>query len=79
MSLILGDLSPHEAILAAFGSHRKCSADASRTTTAGTLRAVGFRVEHTPRLPASPLHVSVYWDGEWDDDVQRAFGGCFDR
>jgi len=38
----------------------------------------GFRVVHTPVLPLSPNHVSVYWDDEWDDGVSMMFDGCFD-
>lgn len=77
LSLLRGALTPHEAMTAAFGTHRKCHRDAARQTTAGTLREVGFRVEHTPRYPLSPDHVSVYWSGDWDDDVGDLFDGCF--
>lgn len=79
LSLLDGSFGPHDANYNAFGYHPNCKRDASRETTVGRLRDVGFRVEHTPRLPRSPLHVSVYWDeSEWDDDVAIAFSKCFD-
>lgn len=76
MSLLLGALDPAAAATARHGGPPK-PRDASRLTTAGTLRLEGFRVEHTPRLPRSPLHVSVYWDGEWDDEVALRYDSCF--
>lgn len=78
MSLLLGALDPAAAATARHGGAPK-PRDASRLTTAGTLRLEGFRVEHTPRLPRSPLHVSVYWDGEWDGGVAVKFDSCFER
>ncbi len=77
MSLLCGALDPGAAATARHGNPPR-PRDAARLTTAGTLRAEGFRVEHTPRLPSSPLHVSVYWDGEWDDEVANKFDSCFE-
>lgn len=78
MSLLDGALSPGDAARARHGQAPK-PRDAARATTAGRLRQEGFRVEHTPRMPMSQLHVSVYWDGEWDDDVAMAFDSCFGK
>lgn len=54
-----------------------------RITTAGDLRALGFRVEHSP-AKANPLHVSVYApmiesgdSADWDDDLAKRFDACF--
>lgn len=27
----------------------------------------------------SKNHVSVYWDGEWDEEVMELFDSCFDE
>lgn len=79
MSLIRGTLTPEEAGRARFGRrHVPKGRDAARQTTAGRLRMAGFRVEHTPRLPMSPDHVSVFWDtGHWDESVAKLFEECF--
>jgi hypothetical protein len=79
MSLIRGRLSPEEAGVARLGPpSRRSRRDAARHTTARRLRAAGFRVEHTPRFPRSPWHVSVYWDhGEWNEDTAKLFDRCF--
>ena len=78
MSLLDGALSPAAAASARRFTQPPQPRDAARWTTAGTLRSKGFRIEHTPRLPRSPLHVSVYWEhGEWDDGVAMAFDSCF--
>lgn len=78
MSLIRGRLTAEEAGRARLGLSRNPRRDAARHTTAGRLREAGFRVEHTPRLPGSPWHVSVFWDhGIWDADVGKSFEACF--
>lgn len=79
LSTILGALGPSDAQAEAYGPGRPPEPrDASRQTTVGKLSEQGFRVVHTPVLPLSPNHVSVYWDNEWDDDVSMMFDGCFD-
>ena len=80
MSVLLGTFAPSEAQIEAYGpGHGPKPRDAVRRTTAGRLREAGFRVVHTPRVPMSPNHVSVYWDGDWDDDVTAVFDECFDE
>jgi hypothetical protein len=82
LSLIRGRLHPNAAGDVIYG-HRGASQlarDAARHTTVERLTEIGFRVEHTPRFPASPLHVSVFWDhGEWDKAVADLFDKCFDE
>jgi hypothetical protein len=78
MSLIRGRLSPEEAGVARLGRARRSRRDAARHTTARRLRVAGFRVEHTPRFPRAPMHVSVYWDrGHWNEETAKLFDGCF--
>jgi hypothetical protein len=79
ISFILGKLSPVEARKIAFGAGTplRPGYDAVRHAQAGTLRSVGFRVDHTPRHGGSRLHVSVFWDGgEWDDTVAELLHSC---
>jgi len=81
MSLILGEVTPNEAGAIRFRGPRTAkdlSRDAVRTTTAGTLRAAGFVVFHTPRR-LNRRHVSVYRDEQWDDVVAMKFDRCFGR
>lgn len=81
MSTVLGKLNPLAAHEAAYGSRdRPTGREACRHAQVGTLRGMGFRVDHTPRLPKSPLHVSVYWlDGDWDDAVADRFTLAFEQ
>ncbi len=79
VSWVLGELLPREARRAAFGdlTTHNPGRDAVRHAQVECLRSKGFRVEHDPyRL--SPLHVSVYWDGEgdWDDKVGDLLHSC---
>lgn len=80
ISMCLGRLTPAEARVTAFGAYvrLKPGRDAVRYFRVGTLRQAGFRVEHTPRHPGSPSHVSVFWDGdnEWDDTVAELLHSC---
>ncbi len=80
LSMVLGRLSAREVRLAAYGSWTGLTPkkDAVRHVLVGTLKDAGFRVEHTPRWPGSPLHVSVFWDGEegWDDRVAGLLDAC---
>lgn len=73
ISMVLGRLTPLEVKQAAYGKKSTAEPrDAVRHVQAGALRSAGFRVEHTPRHPGSPLHVSVFWNDEdtpWDDKV----------
>jgi hypothetical protein len=80
MSLLDGRFSPDEAGELRFGHRRRNQRhpNAARYTTAGKLRNEGFQVTHTPRLPMSPNHVSVTWDGDWDGEVAGRFDACFD-
>lgn len=54
----------------------------ARYTTAGTLRAAGFRVTHSPTR-GNPLHVSVFppsgphGPGDWDEGMATSFDKCF--
>jgi hypothetical protein len=80
MSVIRGLLTAEEAGNVRLGTRPRRRPDAARSTRVGTLREAGFRVEHTPRLPRSPDHVSVFWDaGEWDASVGAKFEACFDQ
>lgn len=78
LSLQLGWLSAWEVHIASYGGGRaKRGNEAVRRFQAGNLRVKGFRVEHTPRYPASPSHVSVFWDhGEWNDNVASMLDAC---
>lgn len=49
----------------------------ARHTTAGTLRAAGFMVFHSPSKK-NPRHVSAQWPESWDDRVSEAFDECFE-
>lgn len=78
VSMLLGRLSASDAELAAFGPYRPPDRRrAVRHSQAGTLRAAGFRVEHTPKLGTED-HVSVFWDGEgvWDERVGALLDAC---
>jgi hypothetical protein len=57
-----------------------------RSTTAGTLRAAGFAVVHTPGAIVNGPHVSVVWPGAqpldqhvatWSPEVSAKFDSCF--
>jgi hypothetical protein len=74
VSLIMGNLTGPVAgaVVRANGPYGD-GTDAARTTTAGTLRAHGFRPSHSPSK-GNPLHVSVAAEREWDED---AFDRCF--
>ena len=79
LSMLLGVISPVDARRHAFGATAmKPGRNAARRVRVGGLRSAGFRVEHTPRHPGSPLHVSVFWDGEdgWDDKVAVLLDDC---
>ncbi len=55
--------------------------DRVRYTTAGVLRAAGFRVQHTPTA-RNPDHVSIsvpLGHVEWDTEQELAFIGVFDE
>lgn len=76
LSLLLGSFDdPGDAAALAFGRSPE-KRDATRETTASALKGAGFTVAHTPN-PRNPDHVSVYWDGDWDDDVGTRFNDCF--
>lgn len=56
-----------------------------RLTTVGALRAVGFRVVHSP-TKSNRLHVSIYSPlteagepTEWDDELACRFRACFTK
>jgi hypothetical protein len=79
LSFILGKFAPAEARRIAYGTLTRLRPgyDAVRYVKAGTLRSVGFRVDHTPRHGGGLLHVSVFWDGgEWDDTVAELLHSC---
>jgi hypothetical protein len=81
ISMILGEV---DASAAAILVTRYFAPDAiSRVTTVGRLRAVGFRVVHSP-TKTNRLHVSVYpplteagEGAEWDDELASLFNACF--
>lgn len=77
ISFVLGQLGPSQARLTAFGSLTRMhpGRDAVRHVKVGTLRSAGFRVEHTPRR-GSLDHVSVFYDGEWDDTTEDLLHSC---
>lgn len=78
MSMIRGRVGAERAGELRLGSSRRPERDAARHALAGRFRAAGFRVEHTPRYPRTPWHVSIFWDhGEWDSDVAKLFNSCF--
>ncbi|GAB3818703.1 hypothetical protein GCM10027605_71740 [Micromonospora zhanjiangensis] len=80
MSLLLGRLGVKEAAKLVFKWQHPLSA--VRYTTAGTLRARGFVVRHTPS-PSIPQHTSVLAPTlggepiEWDEDLAKIFAECF--
>jgi len=80
VSLILGRMDPVTARKTAYGALTRFrpGRDAVRHVQAGSLRSVGFRVEHTPRHGGSLLHVSVFRDGtsDWDDTVEDSLHSC---
>src|SRR5260221_10719341 len=82
VSLTAGELSAADAcFLWHMGlgkrSEKSMRGDVARRATAGRLRELRFRVEHTPDL-ANPDHVSAYWDhGEWDAKVADLFCRAF--
>lgn len=76
VSVLLGGWHPLEASRKVRGIALEDGTDAARYTTAGTLRAQGFRVTHTPGY-RNPDHVSVHFSGEWDEQVCEAFDRCF--
>jgi hypothetical protein len=76
VSLLLGGWHPLEASRKVRGIALEDGTDAARYTTAGTLRANGFRVTHTPGY-RNRDHVSVHFDGVWDEQVCEAFDRCF--
>jgi hypothetical protein len=82
VSVSRGRLTPNEAGSERTSGRRReadMRRDAARHTTVQRLRDSGFRVEYTPRRPASLRHVSIYWDsGTWDDEVAARFDACFD-
>lgn len=81
LSMILGEV---DALAAAVLVTRYLSPAAlARTTTAGRLRAAGFRVVHSP-TKTNRLHVSVFppatgsgEPAEWDDELASLFNSCF--
>lgn len=76
LSMLWGWLSVAEATAAVRGRHPTPDRDAVRYTTAGTLRAEGFTVEHTPRL-RNRNHVSVTLNGDWDASMCQALDASF--
>lgn len=56
---------------------REPTRDAARYTTARGLRAMGFKVEHTPSR-MNPSHVSISCPHGWTEDMKVVFDGCFD-
>lgn len=80
MSLILGRV---DAATASKAVRRISVANAIvRYSTAGTFRAKGFTVTHTP-TPKRANHVSVFPPmigdklAEWDNDMAKLFDSCF--
>ena len=81
ISMILGEV---DASAAAILVTRYFAVGAtSRVTTVGRLRAVGFRVVHSP-TKTNRLHVSVFpplteagEPAEWDDQLATLFNACF--
>lgn len=79
--MILGEV---DALAAAVLVTRYLSPAAlARTTTAGRLRAAGFRVVHSP-TKTNRLHVSVFppatgggEPAERDDELASLFNSCF--
>lgn len=81
LSMILGEVdAPAAAVLV---TRYLTPGAMSRVTTAGRLRAAGFRVVHSP-TKTNRLHVSVYpplteagEPAEWDDKMASLFNACF--
>lgn len=65
VSLLVGAWDSLEAGYRVRGQALEDGTDAARYTTVGALRAKGFIVTNTP-TKRNPDHVSVSWDGEWD-------------
>ena len=76
VSLLLGRLGVEEAAVLVFKWAHPLSA--VRYTTAGTLRAKGFIIRHTPS-PGNSKHVSVLVppSTEWDETLAKSFDECF--
>lgn len=78
MSLILGGLTPTQA-MRFVRFHKVCGArDGVRHTTVARLREVGFVVTHTPN-PGNPGHATVSLPSEWGEDACEMFDCCFDQ
>jgi hypothetical protein len=78
LSMLLGDVGLDAAVK--YVRKRAVEPnDRIRTTTAGKLRELGFRVIHTPSVRI-PIHVSVTVPTghvEWDDAQEFAFSSAF--
>lgn len=76
ISLILGEVDASAASMLVLKYLAPWAA--RRVTTAGALRAAGFRVVHSP-TKTNRLHVSVYGPEqvEWDVDLAEKFNACF--
>jgi hypothetical protein len=79
VSLLAGRLTPRQAAKAVRHGRPEYfpGRDVVRYTTVERLVVAGFRVESTPS-PMIPNHISVEYDGDWNDDVAKRFDGCFD-
>lgn len=77
VSLLLGHYDEEEAAQIV-ARHGKLPGDVVRYTTAGTLRALGFVVSHTP-TKRTATHVSVEFPGTWDDKTDELFEEAFQQ
>ena len=76
VSLLLGTLSVGEAKGYVIPRYQPNSNDLVRYSSVDCLASKGFSVRHTGHK-RSPYHVSVEYDGEWNEDMDEAFDDCF--
>lgn len=78
MSVILGRLTPEEAVPLVSRGDAAGSADAVRYASVRDLRAAGFRVR-SRASKTIPGHLAVTCDGVWDGPVAARFDACFNQ
>jgi hypothetical protein len=77
VSLIRGRLTVAEAVRVVLWAESVTEDDRVRYARAAALLEHGFDVLLTPTRRNAD-HISVVWNGDWDDDVARAFDSCFE-
>ena len=76
VSLLLGQLTADEARILVVPWGHTTEDDMVRYALADCLRDKGFTICLTPSRMI-PGHVSVEYEGEWNDDMCEAFDECF--